>query len=95
MDAQKEAGNTSTACASTAQEWIEEAPLTSVCIGLATGLVAGLLVGSVMRREETSYMSRTRDAGNLASRLGTQFLQSMEDAAKSGYSALQTQFGGR
>jgi hypothetical protein len=95
MDAQQEACDTYTACANTAQEWIEEAPLTSVLVGLATGLATGYLVGAAMSRHEPTYASRTRDAGNLASRLGSQFLQSMEDAAKSGYGALQSQFGGR
>jgi hypothetical protein len=95
MDAQKEACDTYMACATTAQEWIEEAPLTSVCIGLATGLATGLLVGAAMCRHETPYQKHSREAGNLASRLGSQFLHSMEDAAKSGYSALQSQFGGR
>lgn len=95
MDVQKEAYDTYAACAHTAQEWIEEAPLTSVCVGLATGLATGLLVGAAMCRHESPYTRHSREAGNLASRLGSQFLNSMEEAAKSGYSALQTQFGGR
>ena len=95
MDAQQETCDTYTACAHTAQEWIDEAPLTSVAISLATGLVTGLLVGAAMFRHETSYQKHTREAGNLASRLGSQFLHSMEGAAKSGYGALQSQFGGR
>lgn len=95
MDAQQETCDTYTACAHTAQEWIDEAPLTSVAISLATGLVTGLLVGAAMCRHETAYQKHTREAGNLASRLGSQFLHSMEGAAKSGYGALQSQFGGR
>jgi hypothetical protein len=95
MDAQQETCDTYTACANTAQEWVEEAPLTSVAISLATGLVTGLLVGAAMCRHETAYQKHSREAGNLASRLGSQFLQSMEGAAKSGYGALQSQFGGR
>ncbi|QDV72255.1 hypothetical protein [Botrimarina mediterranea] len=94
MDAQKEACDTYTACANTAQEWIEEAPLASVCVGLAAGLATGLLVGTAMSRHESGYTKHRRETGNLATRLGSQFLNSMEEAAKSGYSALQTQFGG-
>lgn len=100
MDAQQQASDAYTTCANTAQEWVEEAPLTSVLVGLATGLAAGYLVGAAMcsnghSHSHRSYASRGRDAGHLASRLGSQFLQSIEDAAKSGYGAVQSQLGGR
>ncbi len=93
MDAPQAPRDSEAPCGFSAREWIDQAPLTTLCVGLAGGIAAGLAIGAAIARDGRPAPSR--DVGSLASRLGSQFLHSMEEAARSGYQAVQSQLGGR